>query len=131
MSTITITTLDPVHTDDRGSITDLINTTDPFHHIGMITFTEGAVRANHWHKLSDQYDYIVEGKVELATKEANNPDAKVETHILNAGDLAHIPKGIIHAYRALEPSSMIDVTTTSREGVGYEEDTIRVDSLFE
>ena len=131
MSTVTITTLDPVHTDDRGSITDLINTTDPFHHIGMITFTEGAVRANHWHKLSDQYDYIVEGKVELATKEANNPDAKVATHILNAGDLEHIPKGIIHAYRALEPSSMIDVTTTSREGVGYEEDTIRVDSLFE
>jgi quercetin dioxygenase-like cupin family protein len=131
MSTVTITTLDPVHTDDRGSITDLINTTDPFHHIGMITFTEGAVRANHWHKLSDQYDYIVEGKVELATKPADDPRAEVETHILNAGDLAHIPKGIIHAYRALEPSSMIDVTTTSREGVGYEEDTIRVDSLFE
>ena len=53
MSTVTITTLDPVHTEDRGSITDLINTTDPFHHIGMITFTEGAVRANHWHQLHE------------------------------------------------------------------------------
>ena len=130
MTHVTITKLDPAHTDDRGSITDIINTTDPFHHIGMITFTEGAVRANHYHKQSDQYDYVVEGKVELATKPSDDPDANIEKHILNKGDLAHIPKGIIHAYKALEPSSMIDVTTTSREGAGYEEDTIRVDSLF-
>lgn len=96
----------------------------------MITFTEGAIRANHYHKESDQYDYILSGKVELATKSANDPDAIIETNILEAGDLAYIPKGIIHAYKALEPSSMIDVTTTSRENTGYEDDTIRTDSLF-
>ena len=130
MSTVTVTHLSPAHTDDRGSITDLLNTKDPFHHIGMITFTEGAIRANHYHKESDQYDFVLSGKVELATKPAEDESAPIETHILEAGDLAYIPKGIIHAYKALEPSTMIDVTTTSREKTGYEDDTIRTDSLF-
>ncbi len=126
MSTVTITKLAPVHEDERGIITDILNTAeDPAYHIGVITFAEGAVRANHYHKVSTQIDYVLEGKIELATKEANNPDAEVRTVILEPGDLAHIPANIIHAYRAVTPATIIDMTTRSREADGYEDDTVR------
>lgn len=126
MSTVTITKLAPVHEDERGIITDILNTAeDPAYHIGVITFAEGAVRANHYHKVSTQIDYVLEGKIELATKEANNPDAEVRTVILEPGDLAHIPANIIHAYRAVTPATIIDMTTRSREASGYEDDTVR------
>jgi len=126
MSTVRITKLAPVHEDERGIITDILNTAeDPAYHIGVITFAEGAVRANHYHKVSTQIDYVLEGKIELATKEANNPDAEVRTVILEPGDLAHIPANIIHAYRAVTPATIIDMTTRSREADGYEDDTVR------
>lgn len=131
MNNIRIWKPEAAHTDERGTITDLINTNDVFHHIGLITFTEGAVRANHYHKQSDQYDYIVEGRIEFATKDALNPDDEVSTVVLETGDMVCIPKNTIHAYHALEPSPMINMTTVSRENSGYEDDTICVDSLFE
>lgn len=129
MDTVHVSRPSPAFTDDRGSITDLINTKEPVHHIGHITFTKGAIRANHYHKESDQYDYVLEGKIELATKELTE-GAQVQTVILEPGDLAYVPRNVIHAYRALEPSTVINVTTTSREGTGYEDDTVRTDSLF-
>ena len=129
---IKITRPEPAFTDERGVITDIINASgDGISHIGIITFTEGAIRANHYHKESDQYDYILKGSIELRVKPADNQDAPHESHVLQEGDLVFIPRNTIHAYKALEESSMLDCTSQSRAGTGYEDDTIRVDSLFE
>ncbi|PIR53249.1 hypothetical protein COU76_02045 [Candidatus Peregrinibacteria bacterium CG10_big_fil_rev_8_21_14_0_10_49_10] len=131
MSTVKITRPSPVHEDDRGIITDLINTAEnPVYHIGMITFTKGAVRANHYHKVSEQYDYILEGSIELVTKETDHPDAEVQTVVMHPGDLAYIPANVIHAYRALTPATIIDMTTRSREATGYEDDTVRAEPIL-
>lgn len=130
MSPVEIRRLSPAHTDDRGSIIDLLNTADPPEHIGMITFTKNAVRANHYHKESMQYDYVVSGRLQLATKGVDEPMDKVQLHTLEPGDLAIIPTNTVHAYKALEPTVIIDMTTRSREGSGYENDTFRVDPIL-
>ena len=128
MSAINITSIQPAHTDDRGSITDLINTNEAIYHIGLITFTPGATRANHYHKVSTQYDYILEGEIELATKDVDADG--IDTVTLKAGDLVSIPPNTIHAYRAITPTSMIDMTTTSRDADGYEDDTYRIEPIL-
>lgn len=130
MSKVVIKKINPVHIDDRGSISDIFNSPDPIHHIGLITFTAGAVRANHYHKHSKQYDYILSGKIELRILDRENRSAQVESFILEKGEAVIIPENIVHAYKALEPSEMIDMTTQSRAGSGYEDDVYRVDSLF-
>jgi len=130
MSNVTVTTLEPAFSDARGAITDILNADQEIHHIGIITFSEGAVRANHYHHQSHQYDYVLAGRIELRTRVASDEFAPVRTDILLPNQLASIPAGVIHAYKALEPSSMIDVTTLSRSGNGYEDDTVRVPSLF-
>lgn len=130
MSTVEIRRLTSAHTDDRGSIIDLVNTSEPFEHIGIITFTKNAVRANHYHKKSMQYDYVVSGRLQLATKGVDEPMDKVQMHILEPGDLAIIPTDTVHAYKALESAVIIDMTTRSREGSGYEDDTFRVEPIL-
>lgn len=130
MSNVEVRKIQPAFSDDRGTIMDLLNADEEIHHIGLITFAEGAVRANHYHEHSRQHDYVLSGKIELRTKPAHDPDAQVRVDILEEGDIVSIPEHVIHAYRALAPSAIIDMTTLSRSGAGYEEDTIRVQSLF-
>lgn len=126
MSLITIKTLEPVHADDRGFILDILN--KPVSHIGLITFREGVVRAKHYHIESVQYDYIISGTLKLVVC---LPDgSQKEEHILEAGMTTEIPPGVVHAYKALEDSMMLDITTLSREDQGYETDTVRVDLNF-
>lgn len=126
-TSVIIKKLTPVFRDARGDIFDLIE--DEIHHVGFITFRKGVVRANHYHKRSTQYSYVVEGKIELTTKDAKNPKAKAKKTIMGKGVLAMIPPYIIHSYRALTPASIIDCTTESRKADGYESDTVRVDAI--
>lgn len=120
---IKIRKLEPAFSDDRGSITDILD--ENVGHVGLITFTKGATRANHYHKVSVQYDYILSGKIRLVVCK---PDGSArEDHVLVAGMATEVPPGIVHAYIAEEDSSMIDITTLSRADNGYEQDTIRVD----
>ncbi|MCB9816290.1 cupin domain-containing protein [Candidatus Nomurabacteria bacterium] len=120
---IKIRKVDPAFCDERGCITDVID--KPVGHIGHITFTKGALRAKHYHKESTQYDFILTGKIRLIVCLPDGSER--EDHVLNAGMATEVPPGIVHTYVAEEESSMIDITTLSREDNGYEEDTIRVD----
>ena len=120
---IVIKKIEPAFQDHRGSITDVLD--KPISHVGLITFTKGALRAKHYHKESTQYDYILSGKIRLVVC---MPDgSQREDHIVEAGTATEVPPGIVHTYIAEEDSSMIDITTLSRADNGYEEDTIRVD----
>lgn len=112
----------PVFKDTRGIILDILE--KPVSHIGLVTFKKGAVRGNHYHKKSTQYSYVLGGKIELTIKKINEKRAK--KIILKEGDLTTIPPNMIHAYRAIEDSSMLDLTTYRRGKAGYEKDTVRV-----
>lgn len=120
---VKITKIEPVHTDDRGSITDVLN--EPIGHVGYITFTKGALRAKHYHHESVQYDYILSGKLRLVVCQPDGSER--EDHVLEPGMLSEVQPGIVHTYIAEEDSVMIDMTTLSRKDDGYEEDTVRVD----
>jgi len=124
MGSVVISRPEPAFTDGRGEIYDLIE--EEVHHIGMVTFTDGAVRGNHYHKRSIQHTYVLSGRIELRTR-ANDARASVETHVLRPGDLVTVPALTRHVFRALEASSMIDLTTLARGTAGYEEDTVRVE----
>jgi quercetin dioxygenase-like cupin family protein len=112
----------PVFTDARGDVFDILE--DKIGHIGIVTFRKGAVRGNHYHKKSIQYSYVLDGKVELTVSHVDG--SKKRKYILTAGTLTTIPPHIAHTYRGLTKASMLDMTTLSRTGNGYENDTVRV-----
>ena len=99
---------------------------DPVGHIGLITFSKGAVRGNHYHKKSVQYSYILEGKIELTI--SNIKGGNKRKYILTPGTLTTLPTKLVHTYRALSKASMLDMTTFDRKGNAYEDDVFRVTS---
>lgn len=125
MDKIIIKKLEPATVDERGAIYDILEA--EVKHIGYITFVKGAVRGKHYHKKSTQFTYMLSGRIELITKDLRQKEAEIEKVVMTARDLATIPPSIIHAYRALDDSVILDITTESRLGDGYESDTIRVD----
>jgi len=126
MNKIKIIKIKPVHIDKRGSIADLLN--KKVSHVGLIITKKGVVRANHYHKLSTQYSYILSGSFEVLTAKANSP-SKVKRTILKEGDLMEIPPFTIHRFKALKKTVMIDIVSESRKGNSYEKDVFRVPDI--
>ena len=117
----------PAFKDKRGSIADILEG-EVVKHIGIITFSKGAVRGNHYHKISTQYTYVLDGKIKFETR-STSKGSKVQSKILKAGDFASIPQGVIHTYTALTKASLLDFTTLARTDNGYEKDTIRIGDI--
>lgn len=127
MNKVTVKHIEPSFSDERGVILDILEA--EIHHTGVITFKKGAVRANHYHKQQDQYTYILSGKIELKSKDMGKEGSPTETHILGVHDLAIVPAHVAHAYKALEDTVMICLTTHERDMQSYEDDTIRIEPL--
>lgn len=111
--------------DARGSIFDIVEA--EVRHVGIIESKKGSVRAKHYHKKSTQYTFILSGKVEFFEKDMKTENAKLDKTTLGPFDLVITPPGVFHAIRCLEDCVFLDMTSESRAGKGYEEDTVRVD----
>ena len=67
--------IEPVYVDERGEIIDILTNTD-IDSATIVTFTVDAVRANHYHKYTTQWNYILSGEIQYYSM--NMLDRKVE-----------------------------------------------------
>lgn len=114
--------LKPAHVDARGSITDLI-ADDEINAVTLITFTKGAVRANHYHERTVQWNYVISGEILLATQMPGG--AKVE-RTLKAGEFAVTRENERHALKGVTDAQVLILTKGPRAGSQYENDTFRL-----
>ena len=114
--------LKPAHTDNRGTITDLI-VDDTINAVTVITFTKGAVRANHYHERTIQWNYIISGEVLLVTQK---PGGERLERVLFKGDLAVTHENERHALQGLTNAEVLILTKGPRAGSQYENDTFRL-----
>ena len=59
------------HQDKRGVIIDILEN-QKINAITLITIKKGAVRGNHYHKKTYQWNYIISGKMQLVTLREEN-----------------------------------------------------------
>lgn len=116
--------LQPSFKDDRGVITDIIEN-EVVNAITRITFTKGAVRANHYHKETTQWNYLLSGSVMLVSQ---LPGHEVVNTIMKPGDLVVTEPNVRHALVGLEDSDLLVFTKGPRGGKDYESDTYRLDT---
>jgi quercetin dioxygenase-like cupin family protein len=109
-------------TDARGSITDLISD-DEINAVTLITFAKGAVRANHYHERTIQWNYVVKGEILLATQMPGQ--ARLE-RVLKAGDFAVTRENERHALKGVTEAEVLILTKGPRAGTQYENDTFRL-----
>lgn len=108
--------------DERGTIMDIL-VNNPKDHATIIFTKKGSVRGNHYHKFSEQSDFILSGKMKLFTqKDGEN----VKENILEKNTLVEMEKKEAHTFVALEDSLFITFIKGPRGGNKYEKDTFRL-----
>ncbi len=109
--------------DGRGKIIDIVADV-PVEYATLITSNKGAVRANHYHKDTFQYLYVLSGRLRVR---GQMPDGPVQEVIMETGDLiVNVPEER-HAFEALEDSTFLVLTRGPRGGENYEQDTYRLE----
>ena len=114
-------------TDGRGTILPL---THGDANVQMIWSKAGALRANHYHKLTTQYTYILTGTIDYYSKPV---DSEEPANVITAGPGEFIisEPNEIHAWRTgPEGCTLIAFAQGPRGGEDYESDTIRVESII-
>ncbi|MDA1044521.1 MAG: cupin domain-containing protein [Verrucomicrobia bacterium] len=109
--------------DQRGEISDLIEN-ETINAITRITIRKGAVRGNHYHKETWQWNYLVSGKMKLVTRMPNEERREV---ILSPGDLAVTEPHEHHVLIGVEDCDVLVFTKGPRGGKEYETDTFRLE----
>jgi dTDP-4-dehydrorhamnose 3,5-epimerase-like enzyme len=110
--------------DARGSITDIF-VKEPKEHCTIITTTKGGIRGNHYHKVSRQHDFLIQGSFEVYSRVG---DGEVQKTIWKPYDLLTFEPGEAHEFIALEDSVWITFVDGLRGGDDFEKDTFRLDT---
>lgn len=113
----------PNYEDERGKIIDLLVT--PEYSITHITFNKGAVRGNHYHKETDQYDLVLKGKLKCRIVDLEEKTFDFE---LQERESLKTTRGKKHAFKALEDSEIISICFGVRRGEDYSKDTYKLDT---
>ena len=115
--------LKPAFSDFRGDITDLIDDNE-INAITHISFTKNAVRGNHYHKHTIQWNYVISGQILLITQ---MPGGKPVETVLSKGDYSVSYQNERHALKGISDNSELLIFTKGpRAGSDYEEDTFRL-----
>jgi quercetin dioxygenase-like cupin family protein len=109
--------------DDRGKIIDLLEN-EMINAVTLINFKKNSVRANHYHKKTTQWNYLISGKINFFSQE---PGKDVIETIMHKGDFIVSLPNDHHALKALEDSVLMVFTKGPRGGKEYESDTFRLE----
>ena len=113
----------PSFKDERGEIIDLLEN-ESINAVTVVTFRKGAVRGNHYHKETTQWNYLMSGSIKLVSQVPGK--AVVET-VMKPGDFVVTGPNVRHALVGLADSQLMVFTKGPRGGKEYESDTFRLD----
>jgi dTDP-4-dehydrorhamnose 3,5-epimerase-like enzyme len=111
--------------DERGTITDIF-VNDPMDHCTIIFTKKGGVRGNHYHKLSEQQDFLISGKFEVYSQKMGVEE--ISKNIWNPYELVTWEASEAHEFIALEDSLWVTFVKGLRGGDNFEKDTYRLET---
>lgn len=114
--------LETAHIDSRGTIQDLLTGID-INAVTIVTFTPGAIRGNHFHKETIQWNYCLEGEIRYVAQSING---NKEECILRKGDFIVTKENESHALQGITDSKLLVLAKGPRAGEAYEDDTYRL-----
>ena len=120
--------LDIAYEDDRGIILDIFES-EPKEHGALITFNKGARRANHYHKESTQYLFLITGNLIMRSGKVDdngNFSEKISEDIIRPHMLVTHRPYEAHAFEATENSTILAFACGLRGGKNYEKDVYRI-----
>lgn len=119
----TIRRITPVFSDDRGTISDILER-ETVNSVTIITSRAGAVRGNHYHRETTQYVFVVQGRLRFTCQKPGGPR---RSFVADSGTLVTSEPYDRHAMRALEDVVFLTMSRGPRGGAEYESDTFRLE----
>ncbi|HWX21245.1 MAG TPA: cupin domain-containing protein [Candidatus Binatia bacterium] len=90
----------------QGELAQFYDGEEGIRYIAMIQLRPGNPRGNHYHKVKQEFLYLMEGEVLLLVEDLETRQrASVPLH---GGDLAFIPTRIAHALQVLQPGFAVE-----------------------
>lgn len=124
---INVVKMQPEFVDERGYITRLIDQDElPIRAVLYITSKAGTQRGNHYHKKDYHYVYCLSGKFKYSEQDMSDPNAKIESVILEPGDLVLSKPMFAHSMNFLEDTVFMAFTSEKRDQEKYETDLVRM-----
>ena len=114
----------PDFEDNRGIISDIFYKEKIDHVAEIKTFEGNFIRGNHYHKLSTQHIYMVNGALRYWYKSLR-PESEVKSVLVPEGWLVTSDPYEVHSLEMLGKSTFIVFSQGSRGGKDYESDTFR------
>lgn len=95
----------------QGELAQFHDGEEGIRYIAFIELRQGTVRGNHYHKVKQEYVYLIRGEMRLALEDLQRGD-KAEVR-LRGGDLAFIGTGIAHALEPLTDGQAIEYSAAA------------------
>ena len=118
--------LEPPHVDERGAIQPLVDR--KMLSALMISSTQGALRANHYHRTDWHYCYVLDGSIEYLHRPTGSR-AKPKRVFVKEGELFFTPPMVDHQMIFPEKATFLVLSRNSREQEVYEADVVRIPPL--
>lgn len=106
------------YVDARGKISNY-ELTEPINLIGYIESKAGTVRANHYHPVQEQKCLLIKGQYISVIKDLSIPNAKIETQVINEGDLSVIRPNVAHTMVFTKDSIFLNLVRGERKHENY------------
>ncbi len=106
------------YVDSRGKISNY-ELTEPINLIGYIESKAGSVRANHYHPVQEQKCLLIKGQYISVIKDLSVPNAKIETQVINEGDLSVIRPNVAHTMVFTKDSIFLNLVRGERKHENY------------
>jgi len=97
---------------------------EPYEHTVIVYSKKGSVRGNHFHKKSQQSDFMLWGTMEAYSRKQRSK--KIERFVVKPNDVTYWDKGEVHEFIALEDCAFLSFVNGPRGGNNYEKDTFRL-----
>ena len=97
---------------------------EPYQHCVIVYSNKGSIRGNHFHKKSQQTDFMLFGSMQAYSRKRGSK--KVEKFVVKKNDVTHWEKDEAHEFIALEKCAFLSFVNGPRGGDNYESDTYRL-----
>jgi quercetin dioxygenase-like cupin family protein len=93
----------------QGELAQFYDGDEGIRYIAQIELQAGSARGNHYHKIKNEWIYLMSGEVTLIVEDLVSKAR--ETLKLSVGDLAFIKTGIVHVLQVTESGQAIEFST--------------------
>lgn len=104
--------------DQRGKISNF-ELTEPINLIGYIYSKKNTVRANHYHPIQEQKCLVIKGQFISVIKNLLDKDQKIETRIINEGDMVVTKPNVAHSMLFIKNTILLNLVRGEREHENY------------